>query len=77
MFTVGLVGTVADTFYLDTKLRIPICLWLSINEHVVRISWTTLVVYSRDHKGVCVAKKIMSPKNSALFFPDDDQTVLV
>ena len=31
------------------------------------LSYTTIVVYSRDHKGVGVAQEITSPKNSLAF----------
>ena len=36
----------------------------------------TVVLYSRDHKGVGVAHEKHYPKPSSLF-PDDDETVLV
>ena len=36
-------------------------------------SYSVIVVYSRDHKGVGVAHEKTSPKN----LPDDDEAVLV
>ena len=42
------------------------------------LSYTTIVVYSRDHKGVGVAHKMTSAKKkTATIFPDDDEAVLV
>ena len=40
-------------------------------------SYTTIVVYSRDHKGVGVAHEITLPKKTASIFPDNDEAVSV
>ena len=41
------------------------------------LSYSTIVPYSRDHKGVGVAHKIILPKKQPQFSPDDDEAVLV
>jgi len=38
------------------------------------VSWTTIVVYSRDNQEVGMAHEVKSP---AFIFPDDDGAVLV
>ena len=40
-------------------------------------SYSTIVLYSRDHKGVGMAHEITSPKNQPQFFPDNNEVVLV
>ena len=41
------------------------------------ISFSTIVLYSRDHKGVGVAHEIVSPKKTASISPDNDEAVLI
>ena len=41
---------------------------------ILRLSYSMIVQYSRDHKGVGVAHKKTSP---ASLFPDNDEAVLV
>ena len=42
------------------------------------LSYSTIVLYSRDHKEVGVAQKVTSPKlTPASIFPDNDEAVLV
>ena len=36
-------------------------------KRIIMLSYTTIVVYSRDHKGVGVAHKITSPKKASIF----------
>ena len=40
---------------------------------VSALSYSTIVLYNRDYKGVGVAHKITSPNNQPQFFPDDDE----
>ena len=59
-----------------------LCLYLlfltsSIYIQCTIITYSMIVPYSRDHKGVGVAHKIISPKKTASIFPDDHEAVLV
>ena len=45
--------------------------------HHVCVSYSVIVLYSRDHKGVGLAYEIISPKKTALISPDDDEAVLI
>ena len=49
---------------------------LKITACIQYVSYSTIVLYSRDHKGVGMAHKNITQK-TALLFPDDDEAVLV
>jgi len=43
---------------------------------IMWVSWTTIVIYSKDDESVGVAHKVNLPEKPATIFLDDDGTVL-
>ena len=51
---------------LGTNLTMPLMM-MKVSPSAVSVSYSMIVLYSRDHKGVGVAHKITSPKNQLQF----------
>ena len=68
--------TVDGTKYISLSLSIFLEVYIYIyNSLINNLSYSTIVLYSRDHKGVGVAHK-KSPKIPASIYPDGDGAVL-